>query len=468
MFGYCMKVSKVLCFFLFLATPEAFTFEHDNYPPEVIQAGSAVYQIRLPRGKKGTGFFIAPDLLVTHFRLIKSIKNTDEISLYFDNKLSPIKVKKLVSASYPHDLAVLKTEGESSAYLSETPFRHKSKGHFWTVGYPNIDALQYHHSISKIMDWNDFYFEAGFNFGQGNGVHGSPVIDSSGNFFGIIFASGASQKFFINSSHLKSLTEGRIGTLCTGSLRECVRSEILRTKEMIQNFLHGGPRVGVLHVLASSSIVQPFSLLYLLLGIRKPSVLNDVMSKKDEKDFLRRLAEDFNSAIAQIWIAHHYFEKGTFHDKAKKLYARAAEQNHPIAFLNLGYVKMTPIHRIYPTREHLNQIQQFNGIDHLLQLFEQAKKLGLPEAEYNQGAVLESLSRMQEAFKHYESSANLGVPQAQLKLGIMLEAKGQQEESQRWLSRAAQQGVFPKKPNALKRGWRGLCEAKFSSLTNSP
>ena len=462
-----------LCLFLFLIVPnQVFTFEQENYPPEVIRAGSAVYQIRLPHGK-GTGFFIAPDLLVTHFRLIKSVKNINEISLYFDDTLSPIKVKSLVAVSYPYDLAVLKTQGESSAYLSEASIPSPQEK-FWTIGYPNINALQYHHNISDVMDWNDLYLEAGFNFGEGEGVNGSPVIDSSGNFFGIIFAKAKSQKFFIDSNHVRLLIEGRIGTPCTGSLKECVRREILRTKEMVQQFLRGGPRVGILHVLAEGSTRGIFerSWFHAFSGIRKPGVLNDVISKKDEVNFLERLAYDFNSAIAQIYLANRYFKEGW--QLAKQWYARATKQKHPIAFSQLGYAKMTPTDRLYPTEESIRKMtrriddpRDKGEIGYVLHLFKQAVELGLPEGEYNQGVVFEVSGRPREAFEHYKRAANAGVPEAQLAVGRMLKAQGQWEESQEWLDRAARQGVVPKKPNILKRGWRGLCEVKISSLTGN-
>ena len=76
-----------------------------------------------------------------------------------------------MAVSYPYDLALLEIRGESAAYLSAGP-KPQLEDTVFTAGYPagDGDELKYHHSISDIKNWNDFFYTAHFNLEKGTGL----------------------------------------------------------------------------------------------------------------------------------------------------------------------------------------------------------------------------------------------------------------------------------------------------------
>ena len=281
----------IVCFsFISVFSSEA----EEAYPPAVITAGKAVYQISMP-GSAGTGFFIAPNLFVTNFHIVNTIQNIDEVSFYFDNKLSSIRAKKLLAISYPYDLALLETEGESSVYLSEGSQPQTTETIF-TTGYPTVgkDNLKHHHSTSDIKNWNDLFYTVHFNFGKGEGSSGSPVLNSQGQFLGIVFGANDTEKSIIHSDWLK-FTDENTRTICEHyDLRSCILKEVLRAKNLIQQFLAGQPvkreSLGIIHTTSDAR--------------------EGVFSEDEEETYLLKMAKDFKDKWAQFILGILYRDQG--------------------------------------------------------------------------------------------------------------------------------------------------------------
>ena len=314
-------IKKVTLFVMCLSFVSVFAVEvEEAYPPAVMAAGEAVYQIEVPAGR-GTGFFIAPNRFVTNFHIVDTIQDIAEVSFYFDNELSPIRAKKLLAVSYPYDLALLETEGESSVYLSEGSKPQTTETVF-TAGYPTVDGgdLKYHHSTSDIKNWQDMYYSGVFNFGIGAGASGSPVLNSQGQFFGVIFGGGRNiEIFFINSYWLELLTNGQAGMICQNNAQTCVRQEISRAKKLVQQFLADQPvereSLGIIHITGDN--------------------FKGVLSESEEEAYVLKMAKDFNDRMAQFRLGMLHLNR---EDLEQAIYwlTLAAEDGVRIAQYNVG------------------------------------------------------------------------------------------------------------------------------------
>ena len=315
-----MQLVKDLIFSLFLVLPiNVFGFfigGQEDYPQAVIQASSTVYEVRTLQGK-GTGFFIAPNLFVTSFHVVDSIQSIREISLYFDEELSPIRIKKLLAVSYPYDLALFKTRKKSSVYLSQGSLPDMTDQVF-TIGYPDTHALQVHHSISSIRDWEGLFYGISFNFDEGMGASGSPVINSLGQFFGIMFGLG-SKHYVIGSHWLELLKNGDIGIACQKSAYKCVQQEILRTKTLVQRFLSNQPvkkkSLGVIHITKDR--------------------LEGVLSNAEKETYLLEIAEEWNDPVAMYNLGNLLYEQGKL-EEAEHWFKLSADHGDLGAMNNLG------------------------------------------------------------------------------------------------------------------------------------
>ena len=425
-------IKKVTLVIVCLSLVSVFTVEAEEaYPPAVMAAGEAVYQISMP-GSAGTGFFIAPNLFVTNFHAIESIQDIAEVSFYFDNELSPIRVKKLLAVSFLYDLALLETEGESAVYLSEG-LEPQLEETVFTIGYPETDDLQYHHSVSSIKNWQDMYYSGFFNFGTGKGSSGSPVLNSQGQFFGVIFGSHNAKKSFINSHWLELLIHGQIGRVCQDHARICVGQEVIRAKKLVQQFLAGQPMeresLGIIHIAGDA--------------------LKSILSEENEEEaYLLKMAKDFNDVIAQLNLGIRYHDQGDL-EKALYWWTFAAEGGMPVAQFNTGVL-----------------YHDQGDLEKALYWWTLAAESGMPLAQYKAGLLYRKQGQLEKAAYWNQVAAENGVADAQFNEGVLYHKQGDLEKAVYWYELAAEQGVRDAKFNLgiLHRNQKNLEQALYWSI----
>ena len=331
----------------------------DAYPPAVVSAGKAVYQIVVP-GSRGTGFFIAPNRLATNFHVVDSIQDMGDVSLHFDNEPSPIRATRLLAVSCPYDLALLETEGSPAVHLSAGG---SPQGTAYTIGYPDrppetagqrvTSDLQYHHSVSGVTAL-DAQYEGIFNFGKGPGSSGSPVLDSQGRFFAVLFAAdemdgATSNKSFVDARWLAQLANGREGTLCQDSAEACLEHEVSRAEGLARRVLLGQPME------RESLGVDPGG----------DGSCWSFLGESGHRDFLERMAMDFNDGGAQYGLGILHRDEGDL-EKAFEWLGAAAEGGVPLAQYNLGV--------LYDEQDEWEKAARW---------YKSAAELGVPDAQYN-------------------------------------------------------------------------------------
>ena len=378
----------------------------DAYPPAVISAGKAVYQIDVP-GSRGTSFFIAPNRLATNFHVVDSIQDMGGVSLFFDNEPSPIRATRLLAVSFPYDLALLETEGSPAVHLSAGG---SPQGTAYTIGYPDTSDLQYHHSVSDVTVL-DAHYEGFFNFGEGTGSSGSPVLDSQGRFFAVIFASGdgaaaASKKSFVDARWLAQLANGREGTLCQGGAQACLDHEISRTRKLAYKVLSG-------HSIERKSLGIFHTAYY---GRRE--ILGE-----NEKEYLERMATNFDDLGAQFSLGILHRDEGDL-EKAFEWFGAAAEGGVPNAQYGLGILH----------RDHGDLEKAFEWLG-------AAAEGGVPLAQFNLGILHRDHGDLEKAFEWLGAAAEGGVPMAQYDLGVLYDDRDEWEKAARWYKSAAELGV---------------------------
>ncbi len=232
--GILMKVMGhfVICSILLL-----YTFaEANEIPEEVIKSGQAIYKFDTPR-RYATGFFINPNIFVTNFHAIDKIKNLNEISLQKINR-SSIKVKKILAVSAYADLAILRTNKKPAVFLSEG-LPPKDNEDLFILGHLNgNDELRLMRKTGDIKLWSDLYYEMPVDFsGDASGMSGSPLLDSQGEFIGVVSKHVGNINSSIISNYLEKLLNGRVGTVCRNKARACIEKEMKVVQNQVEDYL---------------------------------------------------------------------------------------------------------------------------------------------------------------------------------------------------------------------------------------
>ena len=388
---------------------------------DLVSAGKAVYRIGVP-GSWGTGFFIAPNRLATNFHVVDGIQDIGDVSLYFDNERSSICATRLLAVSFPYDLALLETEGSPAVHL---PAGGSPQGTVFTIGYPDRPDLQYHRSVSGVRNVRDMYYTGFFNLGLGPGSSGSPVLDSQGRFFAVLFQGDemvggfgfsvdvdnavASKKTFVDARWLAQLANGREGTLCQGSVQACLDHEISRTKKLVNKVLSG-------HSVERQSLGIFHTTRY---GLGE--TLGE--SQENQKEFLERMATNFDDPKAQYDLGVLYDKQDEW-EKAARWYKSAAKGGMPMAQYSLG--------ALYDEQDEWEKAARW---------YKSAAEGGVPMAQHNLGGLYHQREEWEKAARWYKSAAKLGVPNAQYRLGLLYHQQDELEQAARWYKSAAKLGV---------------------------
>lgn len=144
---YSFKLKTVVLFFMFI-----FCFEGIAGPCEEALSSStrtqsakssSEYSVRSAvwRLSNGTGFFIAPNKLITNFHVIagtlRYTSKVEDITLSQEGSTRTLKIKGVLAVSALHDLALLETVESVEHYLSIRRNPLQAQEDVFITGYPN-------------------------------------------------------------------------------------------------------------------------------------------------------------------------------------------------------------------------------------------------------------------------------------------------------------------------------------------
>ena len=224
--------------FIFFLPYSAFSDIPSQDIPEKVRSGKkAVWKIHSLKGSKfGTGFFMGPRHFVTNFHVIAVSLNEssfEDIILSQEGNSHRLKMKKIVSVSALHDLAILETEQEVSDYLSLS-------GEAVPQQEENLYMIGYLKSSFKIMKktGSSFYqdsqsYTINTNYFDPEGASGSPVLNEQSQVSGVLYQSAGHFSQAIKINHLRNLLEQKTGLVCDNlNPKSCIKSEIENLKKV--------------------------------------------------------------------------------------------------------------------------------------------------------------------------------------------------------------------------------------------
>lgn len=266
--------------------------------PEVIQqAQHSVYKItKKDIPGNGTVFFISPTLFVTNFHGVGSLnledEKFDEIQLYQQEQLSPLKIKQLVAISALFDLAILETHTPVDSYLAINGQAPTSYKDLFTIGYPH-NTLIIQKKTGNLLNWehNYCFLINQSAFEDSNGSSGSPVLNQQGEVAGVIYSGIFNLQNSINPDKIEQLIANEIGTNCThfDNIKSCIDNELNFVENEIQQGNGFAQYLGAIQW----SISHKSRLLYNMI-----QSLNN-MTVEEQDQFLTEMDNQFHTLDAQ-------------------------------------------------------------------------------------------------------------------------------------------------------------------------
>ena len=365
-----IKVLKcIVVSFCFFTSPTLFSQE-TNVPRPVVQAGEAVYKLYTAIDQE-TGFLLENGLLVTalhgffsgSYGKLSIPDHLDSISLSQNGVPSDIKIKSLKAVSAYADLAVLEVEGDFQNYLSErkTP---SLEGEFFAVGYRS-SMVQYAKSRSLLKKTSNIHYTMVFDLSEVKGMSGSPLLDSQGQFIGMIVAAEGNMYGSVMSNKINDVIQGRIGTHCEGNIRACIEQELQQIQRQVDIQLDPDYKIKETD---QTLFHHPLA------------ILSSILQKQQIEPYLKK-GSRLGFVTAQRNLSVYYFEQnknkgitpsGTVFEKLLKLTKKPADQGDPQSQTNLAllYEGQFSALEIKSLRE--NKGQPFNRDPAIDQILDQA------------------------------------------------------------------------------------------------
>ncbi|MDE0638750.1 MAG: tetratricopeptide repeat protein [Candidatus Poribacteria bacterium] len=177
----------------------------------------------------GTGFFIAPDKIVTN---IHGVAGSKTIHVKSEDRKMEWTVEGIAGHDVKHDLVILKITGEGTPlHLGNSDTAQKGEL-VYSVGYPDRKYIATAGKILKIRDGDGrIYTSVNTTFGNS----GSPLLNNKGHVVGVHIASNPNEKhsYEIPSNTLKVLLASvePIEPIGDWNKRPCIRAYV--------NYKHG-------------------------------------------------------------------------------------------------------------------------------------------------------------------------------------------------------------------------------------
>lgn len=191
---------------------------------------------------RGTAFFISPNRIITNWHVISSQfmsgKDIRSLSIWQEGSYRRLSVKKLVSISVLHDLALLEVEEESPSYLVLRETAVSDEEEFFMLGYPD-GKFRYTLKTSSLKDIDNVYSSFYVKRANLSGNSGGPVLDVNNKVIGVVSASSIlGEVSIIKGSVLRDFISGNIGLSIENQTDlDVINEEIEILKELIKNGL---------------------------------------------------------------------------------------------------------------------------------------------------------------------------------------------------------------------------------------
>jgi len=208
------------------------------------QAQQAVWNIisfDICSGGAGTGFFVSPGHIVTNWHVIFG-QDMDSMLLQREGSDRVLSVKRLVSVSALHDLALLEVEEDSLPHLTVREDIISDEEELFSIGYSVREYIVsedivsdeeelfpsgivgYTLKTSSLKDFeNDYYTYFSVNRTNLAGNSGSPVLDTNSKVVGVLARGINNYAGMIKGSILRDFINGDIGLSCEGLFpRSCI------------------------------------------------------------------------------------------------------------------------------------------------------------------------------------------------------------------------------------------------------
>ena len=197
-------------------------------PPRVLEEASrAIWKLHNPLIQgNGTGFFIAPKLLITNYHVIFSLLKFGEfkdIELRHNTIPGASKINTIKALSAELDLALLEIDRPSDTFLSIKEEPVSEAEDLFLLGY---DEKKFHY-VTKIglLKQNDFYSHFHVNYPYLKGFSGGPVLSTEGQITGVLFSAISNLSMSLNADMLKHFIDGDKGVHCLNQNPEqCMNS----------------------------------------------------------------------------------------------------------------------------------------------------------------------------------------------------------------------------------------------------
>ena len=240
-----LKTLMLSCIFIFcfegIADPYEETFSNltrtDSVTtPEGYSVRSSVWKISIP-GRKGTGFFIAPNKFITNFHVISSllqhILKFEEIALSQEENTRTLKIKGILAVSALHDLALLETTESVDHYL---PIRQESlqeQEDLFITGYPGRKLTDIRKTSDSIMfsrDTTSFFV----NNSSLGGASGSPVVDVKKQVVGVVYVAASNLINSVNLNDLQVFVQEGLKNTPRDNMKQVVKIEIENLRNLAE------------------------------------------------------------------------------------------------------------------------------------------------------------------------------------------------------------------------------------------
>ena len=443
-----MKVFKCIVVSLCFFTSLALFSQETNIPQPVVQAGGAVYKLDTKIDKE-TGFLLENGLLVTalhgfvstdSYGALSIPDHIDSISLSQNGVPSDIKIKSLKAVSAYADIAVLEVEGDFQNYLSERK-TSSLEGEFFIVGYLR-SMVQYAKSRSLLKKISNIHYTMSFDLSEIEGMSGSPLLDSQGQFIGVVTSSEGNIHNSVMSDKINDVIQGRLGTHCEGNIKACIEQEIQKIQRQVDVQLDPDYKItetdrtlfhhplNVLSLILQRQQIEPYlekgsrlgfvrAQMNLALYYRENRNLKEVIVNK-ESGLITVQSKIPNETTYQKALQTN--EKRSIEELKK-----AADQGDYQAQLNLGLLYEGQFSFLKRKSSRENKEQPFNQDPAIDQILDQAIYYLKLAADQDSATANNHLARIHYAekedrkrgFEYLKKAGDMGHPETLKRLSVM-------------------------------------------------